>query len=46
VNRLAVARAVCRAGARLSERGLIAGTDGNIAARCGPDRLLVTPAGR
>ena len=46
MNRLAVAREICRAGRRLAERGLIAGTDGNIAARCGPDRVLVTPAGR
>ena len=46
MNRLQVARDVCRAGKRLSDRGLIAGTDGNIAARCGPDRVLVTPAGR
>jgi len=46
VNRLAIAREVCRAGRRLAARGLIAGTDGNIAARCGPDRVLVTPAGR
>jgi L-fuculose-phosphate aldolase len=46
VSRLDVARAVCRTGRRLAERGLIAGTDGNLAARCGPDRLLVTPTGR
>ena len=46
MNRLAIARTVCRAGRRLAERGLIAGTDGNIAARCGADRVLVTPAGR
>ena len=46
MSRLAIAREICRAGRRLAERGLIAGTDGNIAARCGPDRVLVTPAGR
>jgi L-fuculose-phosphate aldolase len=46
VSRLAIARAVCRAGRRLAARQLIAGTEGNIAARCGPDRVLVTPAGR
>jgi L-fuculose-phosphate aldolase len=46
VSRIEVAREICRAGRRLSERGLIAGTDGNIAARCAPDRVLVTPAGR
>lgn len=33
---------VCR---RLYERGLIAGPDGNVSARIGKDRLLVTPAG-
>jgi len=32
----------CRA---LWERGLIAGVDGNVSARIGPDRLLVTPRG-
>ncbi len=46
MSRLEIAREICRAGRRLSERGLIAGTDGNIAARCGTDRVLVTPAGR
>jgi len=45
-SRLRIAREICRAGRRLSERGLIAGTDGNLSARCGADRLLVTPAGR
>jgi L-fuculose-phosphate aldolase len=33
---------VCR---RLYERGLIAGPDGNVSVRLGPDRLLVTPSG-
>lgn len=33
---------VCR---RLWERGLIAGQDGNVSVRLGPDRVLVTPAG-
>lgn len=33
---------VCK---RLYERGLIAGQDGNVSVRLGPDRLLVTPAG-
>ncbi|HVM43021.1 MAG TPA: class II aldolase/adducin family protein [Gemmatimonadales bacterium] len=46
MSRIEVAREICRAGRRLSEKGLIAGTDGNIAARCAPDRVLVTPAGR
>jgi len=30
---------------RLFERGLIAGPDGNVSVRLGPDRVLVTPAG-
>ena len=30
---------------RLSERGLIAGQDGNVSARAGRDRILVTPSG-
>ena len=33
---------VCR---RLYERGLIAGQDGNVSVRLGPDSVLVTPAG-
>ena len=33
---------VCR---RLWERGLIAGPDGNVSVRLGPDRVLVTPSG-
>jgi L-fuculose-phosphate aldolase len=33
----------CRA---LWERGLVAGADGNVSVRIGPDRLLVTPRGR
>jgi L-fuculose-phosphate aldolase len=46
VSRLDVARAICEAGRRLLERGLIAGAEGNLSARSGPDRVLVTPAGR
>ena len=46
MNRLAVAREICHVGRRLMERGLIAGGEGNIAVRLGPDRLLVTPHGR
>jgi L-fuculose-phosphate aldolase len=34
---------VCR---RLYERGLIAGAEGNVSARVGPDVILATPAGR
>lgn len=33
---------MCR---RLYERGLIAGLDGNVSVRLGPDRVLVTPSG-
>jgi L-fuculose-phosphate aldolase len=46
VSRWSIARAICDAGRLLMERGLIAGAEGNIAARCGPESLLVTPAGR
>lgn len=46
MNRFAVARAICRVGARLSERGLIGGSEGNIGVRLAADRLLVTPRGR
>lgn len=46
MNRLEVARAICHVGRRLMERGLIAGTDGNIAVRLAGDRVLVTPSGR
>ena len=45
MSRWGVARAICEAGRRLAERGLIAGGEGNISARCG-ERVLVTPAGR
>ncbi len=45
MSRWSVARAICDAGRRLAERGLIAGTEGNISARVG-ERVLVTPAGR
>lgn len=38
-------REVVRVCARLYERGLIAGQDGNVSVRLGADRLLVTPAG-
>jgi L-fuculose-phosphate aldolase len=33
------------AGSRLARLGLIAGTEGNLSARLGPDRIVVTPAG-
>ncbi len=45
MSRWSVGRAICEAGRRLAERGLIAGAEGNISARCG-GTLLVTPAGR
>lgn len=38
-------RAICAVCARLYERGLIAGQDGNVSARLPDGRLLVTPAG-
>jgi L-fuculose-phosphate aldolase len=40
------AAGVVRACRRLDARGLVAGQDGNVSVRLGPDRLLVTPAGR
>lgn len=33
-------------GRRLSERGLVAGTDGNISVRLETDRIMITPAGK
>lgn len=45
MNRLAAARAICRVGRKLADRQLIAGGEGNIAMRLGPDRVLVTPRG-
>lgn len=33
-------------GKRLSERGLVAGTDGNISVRLETDRIMITPAGK
>lgn len=45
MSRWSVARAICEAGRRLAERGLIAGAEGNISARWGGG-FLVTPAGR
>jgi L-fuculose-phosphate aldolase len=39
------ARDVVRCCRRLWEAGLIAGADGNVSVRLGPDRLLVTPRG-
>lgn len=42
---LALRREVVKVCQRLYERGLIAGPDGNVSVRIGPNRLLVTPAG-
>lgn len=39
------AREIVRCCRRLWEAGLIAGADGNVSVRLGPDRLLVTPSG-
>ena len=41
----AVARRMAQCCRQLAERGLIAGQDGNLAVRLGPDRVLVTPSG-
>ncbi len=41
----AVARRMAQCCRQLAERGLIAGQDGNLAVRLGPDRVLVTPTG-
>ena len=46
MSRFTIARAICAVGARLAERGLIAGAEGNIGVRLGTNRLLVTPRGR
>ena len=43
--RAAAGRDIARVCRRLYERGLIAGQDGNVSARIGPERVLVTPAG-
>lgn len=40
-----LARGLVRCCRALWERGLLAGADGNISVRSGPDRLLVTPRG-
>ncbi len=43
--RAAAARAIVRCCRRLWEGGLIAGADGNVSVRLGPNRVLVTPSG-
>lgn len=40
-----VGRAIVQVCRRLYERGLIAGPDGNVSARLGPNSILVTPSG-
>lgn len=44
-SRAAAAREIVVVCRRLYERGLIAGPDGNVSVRLGPDRVLVTPSG-
>lgn len=39
-------KGIIAAGRRLAERGMIAGTDGNISVRLETNRVLVTPSGR
>ncbi|MFQ5500729.1 MAG: class II aldolase/adducin family protein [Phycisphaerae bacterium] len=38
-------RDICDIGRRLHERGLVAGTDGNVSARLVGERILITPSG-
>ncbi len=38
-------RQICRVGKRLYERGFVASNDGNISARIGDPRILITPTG-
>ena len=45
-TRAAAARQIVHCCRRLWEAGLLAGADGNVSVRLGPDRLLVTPSGR
>ena len=44
-SRAAAAREIVVVCRRLYERGLIAGPDGNVSVRLGPEHILVTPAG-
>jgi L-fuculose-phosphate aldolase len=46
VNYSAVREEIARIGRRLDAREMIAGADGNISVRLGPDRIMVTPSGR
>ena len=45
MTRRAVADRMALCCRQLAERGLMAGQDGNLAVRLGPDRVLVTPTG-
>ena len=45
MTRRALAAEIAACCRRLAQRGLIAGRDGNISARVGSDRILVTPSG-
>ncbi len=45
MNRSAVARRMALCCRQLAARGLIAGRDGNLSVRLGPQRVLVTPSG-
>lgn len=40
-----VRRLIVKACEALSQRGLVAATDGNVSARLGPDRILISPSG-
>ncbi|MGH7631324.1 MAG: class II aldolase/adducin family protein [Gemmatimonadales bacterium] len=44
-GRAAAARAIVQCCRRLWEAGLIAGADGNVSVRVGPDQVLMTPSG-
>ncbi|MGH7606175.1 MAG: class II aldolase/adducin family protein, partial [Gemmatimonadales bacterium] len=45
MNATTVARRMALCCRQLAARGLIAGQDGNLSVRVGPDRVLVTPSG-
>ncbi|MBX3394954.1 MAG: class II aldolase/adducin family protein [Phycisphaerae bacterium] len=40
-----IRRDICDVGRRMHQAGLVAGTDGNISARLGLERILITPSG-